>query len=87
MQPVALLMDGYLRGLYQATTLMLFLAMVGLVFLVQTEGLSQLVGGWGEDATRAEIDAARKRGQLWGLSTTSSGVAVTSIILFWRRRG
>ena len=66
MQPVALLMDGYLRGLYQGTTLMLFLAMVGLVFLVQTEGLSQLVGGWGEDATRTEIDAARKRGHLWG---------------------
>jgi hypothetical protein len=61
-----LLMHGYVRGLYQGGATVLFLAMLGLSFLVHTDALSQLVGTWGEDNTRHEIDIARKNGCIWG---------------------
>jgi hypothetical protein len=43
-----------------------FAAIVLLAFLVQTEGIQQLVGAWGEDNTSSELEHAQKLGYVWG---------------------
>lgn len=57
---------GYLRGFVGGLVVSSYLGVIGLTFLLTTEGAQQLAGAWGEDNTRAVLDQARRRRLLWG---------------------
>lgn len=58
--------NSYLRGFFEGAMLILVLAAIALLFLLHTEGLQQLAGARGEEATHDQLEQARRRGHIYG---------------------
>lgn len=54
--------NSYPRGFFEGAMLILVLAAIALLFLLHTEGLQQLAGAKGEEATHDQLEKARRRG-------------------------
>ena len=74
---------AYARGLVQGVLLTAYAGSVLLMYLMTTEGMGQLGGAWGEDNTRSELKAARKRGLIWGAvhNVEVAGIDVDHVVI------
>jgi hypothetical protein len=67
-------MGPYVRGLAQATYVLLFVGMALFVFAIRSQAWNTLCGAWAEDNTRDAVDEAQKKRLVWcQVSSIESG--------------